>query len=321
MRCTYPRTVGYQSDGRTLAWSPKQYCKEYATFQVACGQCIDCKLDHSQMWAVRALHEAQMHADSCFITLTYSDERLESPWLIYKHYQDFMKRLRDKSPNQLSFMVCGEYGEKTKRPHWHALIFGYQFPDLQYLRKNENDDRIFTSRKLDELWGFNDPENKPCEVGAVTFQSAGYVARYGAKALVHGRPGEHPYKPIFRVSNKRAIGKSWLEKYWYSDVFANGRLNRGDGVSIPIPRYYLKWLEKEHPNEWRRYVTEVKVRSECKAAERASKEAARIAELRDERSCRTAKDGAFRPFPTTGNDAKRAISKQRFERLQEKLKL
>jgi hypothetical protein len=41
------------------------------------------------------------------------------------HFQKFMKRLRDRiKPLKIRFFHCGEYGDKTRRPHYHALIFG-----------------------------------------------------------------------------------------------------------------------------------------------------------------------------------------------------
>ena len=39
--------------------------------EVACGQCLGCRLDRSRMWAIRIVHEASLHDDNCFLTLTY----------------------------------------------------------------------------------------------------------------------------------------------------------------------------------------------------------------------------------------------------------
>src|SRR4051794_29862641 len=60
-----------------------------------CGQCIGCRLERSRQWAIRCSHEAKLHEENCFITLTYAPEHLPpGGTLVVKDFQDFMKRLR-----------------------------------------------------------------------------------------------------------------------------------------------------------------------------------------------------------------------------------
>ena len=80
-----------------------------------CGQCIGCRLERSRQWAIRCVHESQLHENSVFVTLTYSDEFCPIS-LEYAHFQNFMKRLRKKFGPTRMYM-CGEYGERTFRPH------------------------------------------------------------------------------------------------------------------------------------------------------------------------------------------------------------
>ena len=40
------------------------------SMEVACGQCLGCRLDHSRMWAIRIVHEAMLYDENSFITLT-----------------------------------------------------------------------------------------------------------------------------------------------------------------------------------------------------------------------------------------------------------
>lgn len=265
MRCLSPRTVGFLDDGKTISWSPKNYSKQYATFQLPCSKCIECRLEYARQWAVRCVHEATMHEDNSFITLTYSDEHLKSTKLQYIDFQLFAKRLRKHinkayPDKKISIFVTGEYGEKTKRPHWHALIFNWRPTDSTYLYSNERGDKVYTSNTLSELW----PHGRT-ELGSVTFESAGYVARYAAKKLVHGHDGEHEYQPISKKSSKNAIGKIFLEKY-YKDIFNHGEVILSNGTKSTIPRYYEKWLLKTHPEEWVQYVTKLKA-SRLQAAE------------------------------------------------------
>ena len=286
MLCTSPRTVGFHDDGKTICWSPKNYSKQYSTFQLACGKCIACRLDHARQISIRCVHEAQMHQNNSFVTLTYSDEKLTSQRLVYKDFQDFVKRLRNNihqqtldrmfpelpqdeqrklwgslpkerkkeisGQNKISIFVAGEYGDKTKRPHWHAIIFNWRPTDQIHKYTNHGGDKVFSSEILDRLW-----QNGIGEIGEVTLQSAGYCARYAAKKLVHGPDKSHDFNPIARFSSKHAIGKSWLEKY-YADVFTHGYVVLQDGSQAKIPRYYEKWLKKNKPDLWHSYVTTTK---------------------------------------------------------------
>lgn len=271
MRCLSPRTVGFYADGKTICWSQKHYSKEFATFQLPCGKCLECRLEYARQWAIRCVHEAQMHEENCFITLTYSEENLKSDKLIYSDFQKFMKRLRFAYPNrQIGCFVTGEYGEQRKRPHWHAILFGFSPPDSKFLRQTPSGDSAFTSESLTKIWGHGF-----AEFGSVTFDSAGYCARYSLKKLVHGRDGSHDYDPISKKSSKFAIGKRWIEKFW-RDVFNQGEITLLLPHKSPqktcIPRYYEKWFAKNHPLEWEHYVTRTKQKKMEAANARTTKE-------------------------------------------------
>lgn len=356
MRCTSPRTVGFQPDGKTLCWSPKKYSKEFATFQIPCGKCISCRLESARQTAVRCIHEAQQYENNSFITLTYSDENLKSPKLKYQHFQQFIKKLRSKIQDdylkekypgiksyderkekykslekedqkwiqeniRISVFVTGEYGDKNKRPHWHAIIFNYKFRDAKHYRTTDRGDKIYTSKDLDKLWGHNDPEKRPNEIGDVTIDSAGYVARYATKKLYHGRDGEHDYNPISRRSSKHAIGKKWIEKY-YKQVFNQGfvtfKNSKGDVIKCGIPRYYEKWLKNSHPEIWKIYVTGLKSKIISQAI---SKEKEISLEEKQENFKKAAIEGLKMVPVKTMKKMKNEILLQYFNKQKENLKL
>lgn len=153
MQCRRPRTVGFQADGRTLAWSQRSYSKEYPTWQMPCGYCLPCRLRGSGDWATRALHEASIWPESCFVTLTYSDRYLDPAGLRYDHFQTFMKDLRNDlyyrgDDRAINFMVAGEYGALNGRPHWHACIFNWSPPDPVYSYTTDLGHKVFTSDYL-----------------------------------------------------------------------------------------------------------------------------------------------------------------------------
>jgi len=313
VKCTSPHTVGFNVDGTTLNWSGKGRSKEYPTFQLPCNKCIECRLEYGRQWAVRCVHEAQMHEQNAFITLTYSDENLKSSKLIYSDFQKFMKRLRKLKEEPIGLFVTGEYGEKNKRPHWHAIIFNWEPSDLVHARTNERGDRIFSSSTLDRIWG-----KGFTETGSVTFESAGYCARYAAKKLVHGHDGTHDFNPISKKSSKHAIGKKWLERFW-PDVFSYGKciLRRPDGTvtETGIPRYYEKWLKEKHPEAWVDYVTQVKF----KICTEASVKSEAVQQEWIDRLWKRASIG--KPRPDSPNEVRKIIIQEKFDKLQQHLKL
>lgn len=248
-----------------------------------------------------------MHPENAFVTLTYAPEKLVSPKLNYEDFQLFMKKLRNHTNNQLSYFVTGEYGELTKRPHWHAILFNWSPSDARHVRTTELGHRVYHSDLLDKLWGHGFTE-----FGNVTIQSAGYCARYAAKKLVHGNDDEHDFKPISKKSNKSAIGKKWIEKY-YEDVFTHGYIILPDGSKSTIPRYYEKWFKQNHPEKWERYVTQEKQKKIESAQARSDRE-----KLEYERNLT---DRGYRLPPKTANQKREAVQKSKFKILQNNLKL
>lgn len=315
MRCTSPRTVGFLADGKTITWSQKHHSKEYASFQLPCGKCLECRLEYARSWAVRCVHEAQMHENNCFITLTYDSDHLKNTKLQYIDFQLFIKRLRKKiydgkdpiirDKTRISVFATGEYGEINKRPHWHACIFNWSPPDAKKKYISDRGDQVYSSEILDTTWG-----NGITEFGAVTFESAGYCARYAAKKLVHGKDDDHEYHPISKKSSKNAIGKSWLEKYW-PDVFNSGLVRFSNGTSSAIPRYYEKWLKTNHPDAWENYIKKFKY-PKIEKANAVAEERKKI-EIQDQLvTNRKAK---------TMQQMQKVITEANFKRLQERLKI
>lgn len=228
--------------------------------EVACGQCIGCRIDRSQQWAARIVHEAQMHQDNCFVTLTYDSENVPTDGSLNKrHFQLFMKRLRKKhNDKKIRFFHCGEYGHKLERPHYHACLFGIDFPDR--VEHGTNNGVIhYSSRELEELWG-----KGFCSVGELNYETAAYTSRYIMKKITGLKAEEH-YERVdpltgeiynlepeyITMSLRPGIGRDFYEKY-KSDFFpADECPVPGRGVYKTVPRYYEKLLEKEDPDTFR----------------------------------------------------------------------
>jgi hypothetical protein len=193
-----------------------------------------------------------MHKHNAFITLTFNEEHLPDDHSIRKeHVQKFFKRLRKRIGVDIRYFACGEYGKQNNRPHYHAIIFGYDFPDKQLRSKTRNGDLLFRSSTLEKAWKFG-----YSLIGDVTFESAAYVARYVMKKrkgdqeeideyykLVDEETGEiHQLEPEFCLMSRRpGIGKNWLEKF-KSDTDKDFVTIRGDKMALP--KYYDNLLEQ-----------------------------------------------------------------------------
>ena len=147
---------------------------------IPCGKCIGCRLAHSRQWAVRCVHEASLHERNCFLTLTFDDAHLPvSGSVSVRDVQLFLKRLRKALSYQnikIRFFACGEYGDKNLRPHYHLILFNYDFSDDRQLLRQTPYGPLYISDFLFRLWpyGFH-------TIGNVTFKSCAYVARYVTK--------------------------------------------------------------------------------------------------------------------------------------------
>ncbi len=239
-----------------------------------CNGCLGCRMDRSRQWAVRCMHEAQMYKSNSFVTLTYNEEHLPAGGsLSPRHHQLFMKRLRKKSGRAIRFYACGEYGPKLTRPHYHYLFFNFDPPDKKPHHKNRNGEILYSSKFLDEIWG-----KGYTMTGAVTLQSAAYVARYINKKIT-GDAAEQHYKtsdpitgeiyqlePEFsRQSNKPGIGKKWYDKFHKTDV-ENDDFIIHEGKKMRPPRFYDKQFEKKDPKKHFRTKIKRKISSRKNAA-------------------------------------------------------
>ena len=257
------------------------------TMEVACGQCLGCRLDRSRMWAMRIVHESTLYEDSggnCFVTLTYRDKHecddeqlrgrfhIPDDWSLSKrHFQLFMKRLRKFfHPQKIRFYMCGEYGNRCKhridldrvvcpmcnvgRPHYHACLFNCSFPDLVAYGSGVDGYGRFTSGTLERIWkyGFVD-------VSPLNFDTAAYVARYCLKKVNGGLAEDHYMccdldgvitflTPEFSLMSRRpGIGRDWYDRY-KSDLFPSDEVPvPGFGVVRGMPRYYEKLFQVEDP--------------------------------------------------------------------------
>lgn len=201
-----------------------------------CGRCINCQKNRANLWLVRLYHEASYHEASSFITLTYDDDHLpQGGFLVKKHVQDYLKRLRRNYEKKIKYFLVGEFGERTHRPHYHLIIFGISV----------------TEPEIRASW-----PHGMVHVGSVTPSSMKYVAKYCVKAQKgpegpssfsghltragNARPQEGAPSPKFSVKKfmtcSQGLGLQWsidnLDDWKESQTTTIG------GKAAGIPRYY-----------------------------------------------------------------------------------
>lgn len=222
--------------------------------ELPCNKCKSCKLRKAKEWALRLWHESQMHEQNSYVTFTYADQNLpDYQDLEHRDWQLFIKRLRKSNPTQnITYFMCGEYGDATHRPHFHAILFGYYPPDAVYHR-TEKGNRYYKSADLDRHWrqGFTDTSN-------VSYKNAGYVARYTLKKQLASEELQDRYTYLdvngdlqtrrfeyVRMSTGRepgnGIGASWFHKN-HLNCIEQDLVRDPNGFACPIPRYYLNIL-------------------------------------------------------------------------------
>lgn len=221
-----------------------------------CGRCIGCRLERSRQWAVRCMCEAQMHVRNTFVTLTYRNEELtyggaEHAILVPRDLTLFFKRLRKRYGQGIRYFACGEYGDKYRRPHYHAIIFGLDFPKREKLPA-EGSNPYYRDNDLDSLWSHGN-----CIIGDVSFESCAYVARYvmkkrlGDTAKSYEEEGITPEFLVMSRGSKKlgtgGIGKGWIDKF-QSDVYPRGDILVNGKLCKP-PKYFDALFERLQPGQ------------------------------------------------------------------------
>lgn len=183
--------------------------------ETGCGKCEICRTEHSKEWATKGYCESKMWNNSCFLTITYNNQYLPSDrklkrsdlqkfWKDLRYHlekkvkntnidmtserekqQDiYTERLeeewgqnkRRKNRKPIRYLNCGEYGPKTKRPHYHAVVWNFHPDDLRRHSRDRRGYWLYTSAKINKIWG-----KGYIIIGEVNAKAIAYVARYCTK--------------------------------------------------------------------------------------------------------------------------------------------
>lgn len=211
---------------------------DFYSIQVPCGKCPACLKRKQNQWAFRIMNESKNFEDrSYFITLTYMDSHLPispsgKPTLskkdISKFLHDFRQYLDRNELGKIRYFICGEYGDKFGRPHYHAILFTERYFTYQELQTY-----------LSKSW-------KHCikseiNIGSLTPKSAQYCAKYSLKRF--GVNYEDCQPPFCMVSKRPFLGSNYLTedkvKYMRKNLQFHDYI---DSTPYSLPRVYLERL-------------------------------------------------------------------------------
>lgn len=219
--------------------------------EFGCGQCLACRINRQRLWTSRLLLESELHESSLFITLTYDNNNLavgeNGATLVAGDLQRWLKRLRRAvEPAKIRFFAVGEYGSKTWRPHYHALIFG--IPSLSarmclacpHERRRDRCDCV-----MSKSWGLGIVYS--AEVNKSTIA---YTAQYCLKKLTQKGDSrlQGRYPEFTRMSLRPGIGAGavpTMAKFFTTPIGCDALLKAGDVISTyktdgrdwPLGRY------------------------------------------------------------------------------------
>lgn len=120
---------------------------------VPCGHCLECMKDRQNEFAIRSMEAFKKYGSMVFFTLTYNEDSVhfttvfddecemdETTGEVFGrsvrelHRKDLInwkKRVRQAYKRRFGhdipdfgYVICGEYGPKTHRPHYHGAFFG-----------------------------------------------------------------------------------------------------------------------------------------------------------------------------------------------------
>lgn len=198
---------------------------------VPCGKCLNCRIQKRTEWSMRLWHESEIWKEKVYLTLTYDEDNIPQNRSLRKtDLQKFFKRVRKRMKDRkIKYFACGEYGEETERPHYHAIVFG--------LGLSENDKQI-----VKDCWKFQNWKvvNNKC-FGLVEPDSIAYVCGY-IHSKLSGDMAEEEYEkkgrePVFKIQSQ-GFGKTYIKEN--QQTLSNKGFCTVKGVRRSIPRYYLE---------------------------------------------------------------------------------
>lgn len=206
---------------------------------VPCGKCPVCVKRRVSAWSFRLMEEDKKATSSHFVTLTYDPMKIPITRngftsLCKSDVQKFLKRLRKSevgnSKSEIKYYLVGEYGGKTHRPHYHALLFN-----------------VSKLSHIEKCW-----QQGAIHYGSVSGASVGYTLKYMSKRKMIPMHRNDDRLQEFALMSK-GLGLSYVNEktiaFHNADLFNRMCLTLQGGKKASMPRYYK---EKIYPESSRK---------------------------------------------------------------------
>lgn len=192
--------------------------------EVPCGKCDCCIKARAAEWGLRVLHESSEYENNIFVTLTLDDENYKKEnYQVNKNTaKKFIKRLRESlNGRKIKYFLCGEYGERYGRAHYHVILLNTGWSDEQNIK---------------DCWTLG-----TCCLGTVTPESIHYVTGYMIKKSEWflKNPSDDRERPFQSMSNGMGLKYALRHK----DVFTDHLEVTIQGNKRALPKYYKNKLE------------------------------------------------------------------------------
>lgn len=251
---------------------------------IPCGQCSGCRLDRAHSWSDRLQMESLFQGEdrTWCVTLTYDDEHLPghdrlvldretlqpcyTGCLNMDDVSAWMKRLRFAlcQPG-IRFYAAGEYGENTRRPHYHVILFA-DIPDARSVKSVDGEHISLPRGRMwspivEKTWGKGLTDCSPAGMAAMSYV-AGYVTKklYGQHEKEY-QDGVARFREILpeiteqpresaRMSRDPGLGVPWIIEHADQCRFGSVYLPSPDGARrAPLPRIAENHLDPELINK------------------------------------------------------------------------
>lgn len=243
---------------------------EYSKYlKIPCGKCLGCKFDYCRNWSDRMMLElVDNDMRAIFVTMTYDNDHVPIAYddddnpvsytLCKRDLQLFFKRLRKRFCDcQIRFFACGEYGSKTLRPHYHAIIYGItinDFADLRMHGVNELMQPYYISAEFACVWS-----NGHCLISPVSYKTCAYVARYNVKKAYGDniKPSEYALDSFVQMSRRPGIASRYYDNHpEFFETMSAFFADSNGSVRVNCPSYFLRKLSIDNPVMYANIVSE-----------------------------------------------------------------
>lgn len=270
-----------QAEPNKIRWYLDTFNRKSHKWQyemIPCNHCWACNLNYSAQWATRIMYECSQYEHNYFITFTYDDIHLPIPerasygktvyindgtWSgslfpddITRFINSLRKYFERKGHTGIKYFYAGEYGETTKRPHYHMILMNCPLDINQFhdFHVDERKKLHWKSYEIENYW-----KEGMIDIGEVEFASAAYCARYCMKKLtnetdksVYYRQGKIP--EFVRMSRNPGIGTQYYEEHKdeiYKTDSVIAKNFHGDLITVKPPKAWDKKFKESHPDQWR----------------------------------------------------------------------